>query len=64
VCISHSNCVRTLRGFSDRVRAQAEWVLSMPAALDLKSAGPLLCGGITVFNPILEFGVNPTIVWE
>jgi uncharacterized zinc-type alcohol dehydrogenase-like protein len=47
-------------GFSDRVRAQAEWVLPIPSALDPKSAGPLLCGGVTVFNPILEFGVNPT----
>ena len=47
-------------GFSDRVRAQAEWVLPIPAALDPVKAGPLLCGGITVFNPMLEFEVNPT----
>jgi uncharacterized zinc-type alcohol dehydrogenase-like protein len=47
-------------GFADRVRAQAEWVLPIPAALDPKSAGPLLCGGITVFNPLLEFEVKPT----
>jgi len=24
------------------------------------SAGPLFCGGITVFNPIVQFGVKPT----
>jgi uncharacterized zinc-type alcohol dehydrogenase-like protein len=47
-------------GFADHVRAQAEWVLPIPAALDPKSAGPLLCGGITVFNPLLEFEVKPT----
>ena len=47
-------------GFADRVRAQSEWVLPIPAALDPKSAGPLLCGGITVFNPLLEFEVKPT----
>jgi uncharacterized zinc-type alcohol dehydrogenase-like protein len=47
-------------GFADRVRAQAEWVLPIPAAIDPKSAGPLLCGGITVFNPLLEFEVKPT----
>ena len=46
-------------GFADRVRAQAEWVLPIPATLDPKSTGPLLCGGITVFNPILEFNIKP-----
>jgi len=47
-------------GFADRVRAQAEWTLPIPAALDPAQAGPLLCGGITVFNPMLEFEVKPT----
>ena len=26
--------------------------------LNHKDAGPLLCGGITVFTPIVEFGIN------
>ncbi len=47
-------------GFADRVRAQEDWVLPIPAALDPAAAGPLLCGGITVFNPLLEFEVKPT----
>ena len=47
-------------GFADRVRAQEDWVLPIPAALDSAAAGPLLCGGITVFNPLLEFEVKPT----
>ena len=47
-------------GFAERVRAQAEWVLPIPSALDPAAAGPLLCGGITVFNPLLQFGVKPT----
>jgi uncharacterized zinc-type alcohol dehydrogenase-like protein len=47
-------------GFSERVRSQAEWVVPIPEALDAKAADLLLCGGVTVFNPILEFGVNPT----
>jgi len=47
-------------GFSDKVRAQAEWVIPIPASLNLKSAGPLLCGGVTVFNPLIEFDVKPT----
>jgi alcohol/geraniol dehydrogenase (NADP+) len=47
-------------GFADRVRANWEWAVKLPAALDPSSAGPLFCGGITVFAPILDFGVKPT----
>ena len=47
-------------GFADRVRAQAEWVFPLPDNLDAKKAGPLMCGGITVFSPMLEFDVKPT----
>lgn len=47
-------------GFADIVRASAEWAVPLPAALDPAKAGPLFCGGITVFNPIVQFGVRPT----
>jgi len=47
-------------GFANRVRSHWIWVTPLPDALSAQSAGPLFCGGITVFNPILEFGVRPT----
>jgi len=47
-------------GFADRVRADAAWAIPIPPGLAPASAGPLLCGGITVFNPILQFDVKPT----
>lgn len=47
-------------GFADRVRANWEWAIKLPAALNPASAGPLFCGGITVFGPILDCGVKPT----
>ncbi len=47
-------------GFADKVRAQSTSVLKLPAGLDLESAGPLFCGGITVFNPLIQFGIKPT----
>ncbi len=47
-------------GFADKVRAQAVSVIKIPDALDLKDAGPLLCGGITVFNPLVQFDIKPT----
>ncbi len=47
-------------GFADRVRAQATAVVALPDGLDVTSAGPLFCAGITVFNPLLQFHVEPT----
>lgn len=47
-------------GFADRVRAHCNWVIPIPEKLDLKYVGPLFCGGVTVFNPILRCGVKPT----
>ncbi len=46
-------------GFADKVRAQATSVIKLPEGVDEKSAGPLFCGGITVFNPLLQFDVKP-----
>ncbi len=47
-------------GFVDKVRAQDTSVIKIPDALDIADAGPLLCGGITVFNPFVQFDVKPT----
>jgi uncharacterized zinc-type alcohol dehydrogenase-like protein len=47
-------------GFADTVRSHWSWAIPLPEGIDLKKAGPLLCGGITVFNPILLAGVKAT----
>lgn len=47
-------------GFADKVRASATSVVILPEGIDAKSAGPLFCGGITVFNPLVQFDVKPT----
>ncbi len=47
-------------GFADKMRAHWVWVIPLPEKLDLRSAGPLLCGGITVFAPFLNFNIKPT----
>ena len=46
-------------GFADRLRAQWTWVRPIPDELDLATAGPLLCGGVTVFNPFLAYNISP-----
>ncbi len=47
-------------GFANRLRIDATWAIPIPDGVNLESAGPLMCGGITVFNPILQFDVKPT----
>jgi alcohol/geraniol dehydrogenase (NADP+) len=47
-------------GFADRVRCQAAWAVPVPEKIAQAKAGPLFCGGITVFNPITQFGVKAT----
>jgi uncharacterized zinc-type alcohol dehydrogenase-like protein len=40
-------------GFASRVRAHWAWTIPLPEGLPAAEAGPLLCGGITVFNPLV-----------
>ncbi len=47
-------------GFADMVRASANAVFRLPEGLDAAAAGPLFCGGITVFQPLVAFDVRPT----
>ncbi|MDF1811287.1 MAG: NAD(P)-dependent alcohol dehydrogenase [Verrucomicrobiales bacterium] len=47
-------------GFAERVRANALWAMPIPEELDPAAVGPLFCGGITVFNPIVISDVSPT----
>lgn len=47
-------------GFANRVRCHWAWAVPLPDALSSEKSGPLFCGGITVFDPILLCGVKPT----
>jgi len=47
-------------GFADKVRAQEMAVVTLPEGIDPDKAGPLFCGGITVFNPLVQFDIKPT----
>jgi uncharacterized zinc-type alcohol dehydrogenase-like protein len=46
-------------GFADKVRSHWAWAVPIPDALDIASAGPLLCGGITVFEPFWAYDIKP-----
>lgn len=67
-CLSgyHNRCVNgedvivgRFGGYANKVRCQAIWAFLLPENLNIKSAGPLFCGGITVFNPIIQNNIKP-----
>jgi uncharacterized zinc-type alcohol dehydrogenase-like protein len=47
-------------GFANKVRAHEGWVTPLPEGINVATAGPLFCGGITVFNPIIQNNIRPT----
>ena len=57
---SEGTCVHRNGGYADLVRANARFVIPIPDALSSEHAAPLLCGGITVYNPLRIHGVNPS----
>lgn len=46
-------------GFADRIRASELWCIPIPDSVDAVTAGPLFCGGATVFNPLVQYEVSP-----
>lgn len=59
LCRESQATVTRRGGFAERVRAQWIWAVPLPEGVSPATAGPLFCGGITVFSPLLEFGVSP-----
>ncbi|MFA0810212.1 NADPH-dependent aldehyde reductase Ahr [Microbulbifer epialgicus] len=60
LCTEARFTILTNGGFADKVRADMCSLVVIPEGIDLVSAGPLLCGGITVFNPLVQFNIKPT----
>jgi uncharacterized zinc-type alcohol dehydrogenase-like protein len=57
---SEATCVHRNGGYADRVRANSRFVIPIPDALNSEHAAPLLCGGITVYNPLRTHAINPS----
>jgi len=49
----------TQGGYSELSLVSHKFVLHIPAKLDLKSAGPLLCAGISTYSPLRHWKVGP-----
>ncbi len=48
----------TFGGFSTHIVSNEAFVLTMPEKLDLKSAAPILCAGVTTYAPMKHWGVK------
>jgi cinnamyl-alcohol dehydrogenase len=49
---------RTYGGYSDFVVVHQRYVLQFPANLPLAAGAPLLCAGITVYSPMIYYGMT------
>ena len=48
----------TMGGYSDSIVVSEHFVVKIPAKLDLASAAPILCAGITTYSPLKHYGVK------
>ena len=51
-------CVGRQGGFATRVRVDGRFAFELPVGLDASTAAPLLCAGLTVFNPLERLGAG------
>jgi uncharacterized zinc-type alcohol dehydrogenase-like protein len=65
-CMSgdHNLCAQALPtivghrgGFASHIRAHWAWTIPLPEKLNLADTGPLLCGGVTVFDPLARYAL-------
>ena len=50
---------RTFGGYSQAIVVDERFVIRIPDALGLDVAAPLLCAGITMYNPLKRWGAGP-----
>jgi alcohol/geraniol dehydrogenase (NADP+) len=63
LCLTATPTIIGHRGaFASRVRSHWIWAVPMPEKINVTEVGPLLCGGITVFNPLVMYaGATSTV---
>ncbi len=57
---SQPTCVGRNGGYADAIRVNWRFAIRVPAVLESENVAPLLCGGITVYNPLRNHGVRPS----
>jgi uncharacterized zinc-type alcohol dehydrogenase-like protein len=57
---AESTVVGRAGAFASQVKCRQDWAIPLPQDLSSADAGPLFCGGITVFAPLIDEAVSPT----
>jgi len=55
----HSNGDKSNGGYAKTWRGPASFAIPIPEGLPSEFAAPLMCGGVTVYNPLVEYGAGP-----
>lgn len=46
-------------GYASHIRVHEHYTFDIPESLPSEEVAPFLCGGITVFTPLLQYGIGP-----
>jgi uncharacterized zinc-type alcohol dehydrogenase-like protein len=57
---SQPTCVGRNGGYAGAIRVNSRFAIPVPDALESETVAPLLCAGITVYNPLKNWDVRPS----
>jgi D-arabinose 1-dehydrogenase-like Zn-dependent alcohol dehydrogenase len=55
----HLNGDKSYGGYAKAWRGPASFAIPIPEGLPSEFAAPLMCGGVTVYNPLVTYGAGP-----
>ncbi|NND64431.1 MAG: NAD(P)-dependent alcohol dehydrogenase [Gammaproteobacteria bacterium] len=60
VCFTHNEgtIVDRFGGFAEAVRVNERFAIPIPSDFDIKRVGPLLCGGVTSYSPLITHNIQ------
>jgi uncharacterized zinc-type alcohol dehydrogenase-like protein len=59
LCAKQSaTCIGRNGGYAEAIRVDYRFAISIPDGMDAAGAAPLLCGGVTVYSPLLDHGIR------
>lgn len=57
--LQEATCIGHPGGYAEKIFADSRFAFAIPDAIPSSHAGPLMCGGITVFSPFIEHNISP-----
>lgn len=61
LCLTQeATCIGHPGGFAEKIRTDSRFAFPIPDQLKSENAAPLLCGGATVFSPLLTHNISAT----